>query len=374
MKRAVNYSFLAISLILIAFGILFLANLSAPASLQTFGNTHYYWLHQTYALLIGFVLALIALKVPLRFIQKVAPMLFIINVVLLLAVFLPFFGVKFWGASRWINIGGNTFQPSEFLKITAVLFLAAWLSKKFSHVPTKSWSKRVLSTYDNAIKVLLPFLMFLGIISVILLLQRDLSTLGIVTAALLAVYFIAGTPLWHTVLIVLGEIGSALLLIKVEPYRMQRLLIFLHPETDPLGQGFQLRQSLLAIGSGGILGKGWGMSTQKFGILPQSMSDSVFAILGEETGIVGCTILILLFLFFFWQGIKIAKNASDRFSRLTAVGIMTWLIIQSFMNMSSSLGIWPLAGVPLPFFSYGGSHIMAEMVAIGLLLNISKHG
>jgi len=163
-------------------------------------------------------------------------------------------------------------------------------------------------------------------------------------------------------------------LIIREPYRIQRLLIFLHPETDPLGIGFHLRQSLIAIGSGGIFGKGLGMSTQKFGFLPEAMSDSVFAVLGEETGIIGCSILILLFLLFLFLGFKIAKSSTDKFSKLTAVGITVWIVSQAFINITSTLGLFPISGIPLPFFSYGGSHIISEMIAIGLLLNISKNG
>ena len=373
MKRHINYYFLFISIILIVFGILFLANLSAPSSLQTFGNTSYYLFHQFYALIIGLFLGFLAFKIPLEFIKKIIPVIFLINLVLLVAVFLPFWGVKFWGAQRWINIGGNIFQPSEFLKITSVLYLASWLSKKFKDNQKKGLFVRVKSSYNNFIKFFLPFSLLLVTVSVILFFQKDLSTLAIVTAALLSVYFIAGTPLWHTIFAVLVQIASASVLIKIEPYRVQRLLVFLNPESDPLGKGFQLRQSLLAIGSGGLFGKGWGMSMQKFGILPQSMADSVFAILGEETGIIGSSILIALFLLFFWQGTKIARKSADKFSKMVTTGIMTWLILQVFMNISSSLGIWPLSGIPLPFFSYGGSHLIAEMIGVGLLLNISRN-
>lgn len=374
MKKHINYFFLGLSVVLLTFGIFFLANLSAPASLQIFGNTNYYLFHQLYALLIGLVLGFLAFKIPLNLIKKIIPIVFVVNVILLIVVFLPAIGLEFWGAKRWIKIGGETLQPSEFIKITAVLYLSLWLSKKFSQSPRKSFFTRAKNSYSNFTKVFLPFLLLLAAISLILFFQKDLSTLGIITASLLAVYFVASTPLWHTILTVIGEIGIGLLLIKIEPYRVQRLLIFLNPETDPLGRGFQLRQSLLAIGSGGIFGKGWGMSTQKFGVLPQSMSDSVFAILGEETGIVGCLILITLFLLFFWQGIKIASKSSDNFSRMAAVGIMTWITMQTLMNVASAIGFFPLTGIPLPFFSYGGSHLIAEMIAIGLLLNISKNG
>ena len=254
MKRHINYYFLFISIILIVFGILFLANLSAPSSLQTFGNTSYYLFHQFYALIIGLFLGFLAFKIPLEFIKKIIPVIFLINLVLLVAVFLPFWGVKFWGAQRWINIGGNIFQPSEFLKITSVLYLASWLSKKFKDNQKKGLFVRVKSSYNNFIKFFLPFSLLLVTVSVILFFQKDLSTLAIVTAALLSVYFIAGTPLWHTILAVLVQIASASVLIKIEPYRVQRLLVFLNPESDPLGNGFQLRQSLLAFGSGGLFG------------------------------------------------------------------------------------------------------------------------
>jgi cell division protein FtsW len=162
-------------------------------------------------------------------------------------------------------------------------------------------------------------------------------------------------------------------MVKFEQYRLDRWLIFLHPETDPLGKGFQLRQSLIALGSGGIFGKGLGMSTQKFGYLPQAMSDSVFAIIGEELGIIGATVLIILFILFFWLGLRIAKNSNDKFSKMTAIGIVIWITLQAFVNMASAAGVFPLAGIPLPFFSYGGSHLVTELIGVGLLLNISKN-
>ena len=323
---------------------------------------------------IGLVGGLVVFKLPLGWIKKISLPLLILNLIMLVIVFLPILGAKYWGARRWISVGPITVQPSEFLKISAVLYLSAWLSNKYSEGAKRDWGAVAKRGYDNVVRIFVPFVCLLGIITLILFFQKDMSTLGIIGLSLVAIYFVAGTPLWHTVLLFISGISGALLLIKIEPYRVQRFLVFLHPEADPLGQGFQLKQAILAIGSGGIFGKGLGMSTQKFGFLPQSMSDSIFAIIGEELGLVGCTILILLFVFFFWQCIKIARNSHDSFGKLTAVGIGTWLLLQTFMNIASSLGIFPLAGIPLPFFSYGGSHIIAEMVAIGLLLNISQHG
>jgi cell division protein FtsW len=374
MHRHINYYFLGLSIFLTGFGLLFLSTLSAISSLQIFGNTNYYLFHQLIAVIIGLVFGTIAFKVPLSFLKKIAPILLLINLVALVIVFLPLIGTKLWGASRWLNIGGLSLQPSEFFKVTAIIYLSAWLSNKFTKSSKKGWIVTAKKEYDTFIKAYVPFLIFLATIVVIFYFQRDITTLGIITVTLIVVYFEAGTPLWNTIATITVGIGGALILIIKEPYRFERLLIFLHPETDPLGKGLQLKQSLIALGSGGIFGKGLGMSTQKFGFLPQAMSDSIFAILGEETGIIGCVILISLFLLFIWFGLSIANSSSDTFSKLTAVGLSTWIFFQACINIASTMGLFPLSGIPLPFFSYGGSHIIAELIAVGLLLNISKNG
>ncbi len=373
MKKHINYSLLIVSTVLLTFGVLFLATLSAIASLNAFGNTNYYLFHQLVAVGIGIIAGFCMYKISLDWLKKLALPLLILNLLLLASVFIPLLGSKFWGASRWISIGFITLQPSEFLKITAILYLSAFLSTKFSENVKRGFMAAAKKSYQNGIHVFLPFVFLLLTINGLLFLQKDLSTMSIVAGSLIAIYFIAGTPLWHTALLFVSGIAGALLLVKIEPYRVQRFLVFLHPETDVLGIGYQLKQSLLAIGSGGIFGKGLGMSTQKFGFLPSSMADSIFAIIGEELGIIGCVLLILLFIFFFWQCVRIAKSSTDKFSKLTVVGICTWILSQAFMNIASTLGIFPLAGIPLPFFSYGGSHIIAELIAIGLLLNISKN-
>lgn len=374
MNKHFNYPLFFLAGFLVIFGFLFLSILSAPSSLKQFDTTNYYFIHQLlYGLLPGLILSVIVFKLPLPFIKKIAPWLLLANLLVLSLVFLPLFGFKFWGAKRWINLGFFSFQPSEFLKITAVLYLSAWLSERVSENAQKGWINTAKNTYSNLIYIFLPFLVFLGIISVILILQPDISTLGIIGLTLVAVYFSAKTPLWHTFSIAAFSAGALALLIKFEPYRLDRLRVFFNPELDPLGKGFQVKQSLIALGSGGFFGKGLGMSTQKLGFLPQAMTDSVFAILGEELGITGGVVLIALFVLFFWLGLKVAKNSNDRFSKLTVIGITFWITLQTFVSIASSVGIFPLAGIPLPFFSYGGSHIVTEFIAIGLLLNISKN-
>lgn len=373
MKKHLDYFLFFLVAIMAIFGFMFLACLSAPASMQRFGNTNYYLLHQFYGLLLAIAAGFFAYKISLHFLKKWAPLLVLLNIGFLFLVFLPGIGSKIYGASRWINLGGFTIQPSEFLKITAILYLSAWITSKLSEANVSDWKSITKKGYHNIIYIFVPFLFFLGLIATALYFQRDASTLGIISLTLLALYFSARTPLWHTLLILFSGAGILLFLIKFEPYRLNRWLIFLHPDTDPLGMGFQLRQSLISLGSGGVFGKGLGMSTQKFGFLPQAMSDSIFPIIGEELGIIGCAAIIISFILLFWAGIRIARNSNDKFSKMIAIGIVVWITLQAFINISSSAGIFPLAGIPLPFFSYGGSHILAEMIGIGLLLNISKN-
>ncbi|MGA2417654.1 MAG: putative peptidoglycan glycosyltransferase FtsW [Candidatus Staskawiczbacteria bacterium] len=373
MKKHFNYFLFFLIVFTIGFSFLFFACLSASSSLQKFGNTNYYLFHQLlFGLLPAVILGFIGYKISLRFLKKWAFWLFLLNLFALFLVFLPKIGSKVGGASRWIGIGSITLQPSEFLKITAILYLSAWIASKLSEANVSDWKSITKKGYHNIIYILVPFAIFLGIIAVALYFQSDISTLGIIAITLLVLYFSAKTPLWHTLLIIVSGVIILFCLIKFEPYRFDRWFIFLHPGADPLGKGRQLSQSLISLGSGGIFGKGLGMSVEKF-ILPQAMSDSIFAIIGEEFGIVGCVALIAIFILFFWLGIQIAKNTNDKFSKMTAIGIVVWITFQAFVNMASVAGIFPLAGIPLPFFSYGGSHLAVELFGIGLLLNISKN-
>lgn len=374
MKHHVNYYLLALVIFLVGFGILFLATLSSLTSLNFFGNTNHYLFRHLARVAGGLVLCFIFFKIPLHVLKKAAPYLLLANLVFLVATFIPMFGESIKGATRWFSIGGFSFQPSEFLKITAILYLASLIATRFTEDARRGLIGVTKKGYENFIKVFLPFLILLGFISAILILQPDISTLGIIAITLVAIYFVAGTPIWHMLALVgAGSLGG-FLLIYFKTYRLERLLVFLHPELDPLGIGYQMKQSLIAIGSGGIFGKGIGMSVQKFGFLPEAMSDSVFAILGEETGIIGCTILILAFVAFFYLGYKISTEATDKFSKLTALGVTFLITFQAFLNITSTIGLFPLSGLPLPFFSYGGSHLIAELIGVGLLLNISRNG
>ena len=185
-------------------------------------------------------------------------------------------------------------------------------------------------------------------------------------------YFLSDTPIYHTILIILTGIAGLFILIKIAPYRLNRFFVFLKPDIDPMGIGYQVKQALIAIGSGGILGQGFGESLEKLRFLPHPSSDSIFAVFSQETGFIGSLFLIFLFLIFVWRGFKIAKSHKDKFSQLVAIGISFWIIAQAFINIGSMIRILPLTGIPLPFISYGGSSFIAELIAVGILLNISK--
>jgi len=374
MQRNFNYFLFLVVAFLVVFSFFFFACLSAPTSLQGFGNTTYYLFHQIISgLLPGIALGYAAYKISLPFLKKIAPWLLLSNIVLMFLVFVPKIGFSAGGANRWLNLGFGSLQPAELLKITAILYLSAWIASKLPEKSESNWLTSLKQSSHNFIYIFLPFVAFLGLIFIALYLQRDVSTMGIISLTLLVIYFSSKTPLWHTLAIIGSGLAVLLFIVRFEPYRLSRWMVFLNPSADPLGMGYQTNQALISLGSGGVFGKGLGMSAQKFGFLPESLSDSIFAILGEEIGAIGCIGLIAIFILLFWLGLKIAKNSTDRFSKMTAVGISFWIIFQAFINIASTAGIFPLAGIPLPFFSYGGSHLVSELIGIGLLLNISRN-
>jgi cell division protein FtsW len=370
--------------ILIILGILILVGISAPLAQHKLGDPTYFLFHQIlFGIIPGIIAGFIFYKIPLPILKKYSPGLLLLNIFFLALVFVPFIGVSSAGASRWINLGFASFQPSEFLKITFILYLASWLASKHKNTNNNKKSRfydskeKILSLTLNQIfaalsKTFLPFITILGFIGILLIQQPDTSTLGLIAIVAGIMYFSIGTPVWHSILIFLIGTGSLAFLIKTSTYRMSRFMVFLNPETDLMGKGYQLKQSIIAIGSGGIFGIGLGMSRQKFVFLPQSMSDSIFSIFAEETGLIGCLILISLFLLFLWRSFRLAKATSDQFMLLVCVGISSWIVIQAFINIGAMAGIFPLTGIPLPFISYGGSHIIAELIGVGILLNISK--
>jgi len=333
------------------FGVLMVYNASVVEAFQIFSDKYYFLKLQSLWFVFGALALLATTFTPLAFLKKIAPIALLINILLLIVVLIPGIGSSLHGARRWINIAGFTLQPTELIKLTLTLYLAAWLDKD---------------------KPLWPFLVILGVILGLIMLQPDLGTTIVVIATAVSVYYASGAPLLH--LSLLGVLGllSGTGLILLSPYRKERLLTFLNPTRDPLGSSYHIRQALIAIGSGGLWGLGLGQSRQKYQFLPQVTTDSIFAIIAEELGFFGAGLLILVLFAIVLRAFKIARLAPDNFTRLLSLGIASWIGIQILINISAMLALLPLTGVPLPFISYGGSSLIVILAGIGLLLNISR--
>jgi len=345
---------------LLVFGLVALSSAGIAISQSRFGDPYYFFKHQLFfGVLPGLALMYFVQKIDYHFWKKFAFLFFAANLFLLILVFIPGLGLRFQGASRWISLGWFSFQPSEMLKLSIILYLAAWLE-----------SKREKSA--DFFEGFIPFIAIVGIVGFLIIKQPDMGTLGTIVLIAMAIYFMSGARFSHiAAMLGLGAAAFAAL-VKVESYRMGRLMVFLHPELDPRGIGYQINQALLAIGSGGIFGLGLGHSRQKFNYLPEPVGDSIFAIIAEEIGLIGAGALVLLFVFFAMRGLKIAKKAPDTFGRLVAVGITSWVVFQALINISAISGLIPLTGITLPFVSYGGTSLIFLMIGVGILLNISK--
>ena len=361
-KHTPDFILLTICCILVFVGVLILASVSSSFSLQRTGTSFYFLNHQLLVgLLPGLLFGAIAFVLPLSFFKKWSFVFLLFTIILLALVFIPGIGGGPESAHRWIYVGSFSFQPSELLKLTFILYMASWLATHVS-LPKKESFKQTL----------VPFAVIMTIVSAFLILQPDISTLGVIAATSLTMYFLSGTPLWHTIALIGFGFASLAALIITKPYRWHRLEVFLDPSFDPLGKGYQLKQALIGIGSGGLFGTGLGLSFQKFGVLPEPISDSIFAVFAEEVGFVGSVFLLLLFIVFVWRVFVIARRVPDRFASLAASGIGVWIFLQAGIHIGAMLGLVPLTGIPLPFISYGGSALFSELLAMGILLNISK--
>lgn len=361
-KGTIDYVLLLIVGAIVLFGLVMLLSASAPSGYAQFGDSYYFLKHQIIFGLIPGIGALIAFsRIPYTFWQKHAWNLLILSIVLLVLVFIPGLSAGIGSAHSWISIGGVfSLQPSEIVKLTFLFYLAAWLAQRDKH--------RVADVHAG----FLPFVGVLGTIVILMILQPDVGTMSIIAAMSLVVYFVAGAPLTHVFSLILAGVASLFLLITLAPYRAARFTTFLHPELDPQGIGYHINQALLAIGSGGVLGLGYGHSRQKFQYLPEVSGDSIFAIISEEMGLIVSVLFMGLFILLLWRILHIAKHSSDDFGKYVVVGIGAWLVIQAFVNIGSMVALMPITGVPLPFVSYGGTSLAISLAAIGVVLNVSK--
>ncbi len=309
---------------------------------------------------LGFIALVIARAIPLAWFKVSAPYLYAGTLLFTALVFIPGIGVHAGGATRWINLGFTTVQPAEFLKIGFVLALAWWLAPR----------SRQLA---NPKKGLIPFVALIALPSILLLAQPNTSTTLLILATGMVMYICAGAPWRDFGILVLCTVVALGVIILVRPYVLERIKTFIHPSNNSLTSGYQIQQSLIAIGSGGLLGKGFGQSVEKFNYLPEPEGDSIFAVFAEETGFVGAAILLALFIGLAARGIVIAGNSHDLFGGLVALGFSFIIILQAFINIGAMLGIIPLTGLPLPFISHGGTSLMAMLIMCGIILNVASH-
>lgn len=347
-------SLFLITLTLSILGIFILYESSSYTALLHLSDRYYFIKNQSIWLFLGIILAIVTSRIKRSFLHTISLPLLVFSILLLLVVFLPGIGLELKGAHRWINFGFFVFQPSELLKVSLTLYLAAWLSVKEKGR-------------------LLAFLILMGTCGGLVLLQPDLSTTFIIVVMSVTVYFVSGASVKEMAMIFL--IFAVLIggLIGAKPYRVARLTSFQNFDHSQVSaSSYHLNQIVIALGAGGLTGVGFGNSTQKYAYLPENTTDSIFAIFAEEAGFIGSLLLIGMYVLQMYLGIVIASRATDPFGKFLAAGITIFLAIQTFLNIASQAILIPLTGVPLPFISYGGSAMMINYISIGLLMNISR--
>ena len=312
-----------------------------------------------FAFVPGLILLWVFSRIDYRRFRLVAVYIFIAAIILNLLLFIPHLGFGYNGAVRWFNIPGLSFQPSELLKIASIIYFAMWLSSVKEDI--KTWRLG-----------LLPIIVIIGIVAALCLMQKDTDTFFIIASSLFLMYFSAGGKISHiATLVVVGILVLGAVAFS-RPYVMQRIETLLDYSGNSLTTSYQIQQSLIAVGSGGISGRGLGQSIQKFGDLPEPVGDSIFAVAAEEFGFIGSVVLLGLFMFFVMRMLKIARYADKSFGSYIVVGIASYIFIQAFVNIGAMIGLLPLSGIPLPFVSQGGTALILLFVEVGIVFNISR--
>lgn len=350
-KNSVDLTLLTIVALLVVLGLVFVYDVSVIQAFRDFGDSYYYIRQQLIWAILGLFSAFFFANFNFGNLRKFSAIFFILSLASLVAVFIPGLGTEAGGAHRWLNLQFFTVQPAEILKLSAVLYFATFFEKKPD--------LRMLLIVLFAVSFIMGFL------------QKDLGSTVVLVSTLILLYVSAGGSLWQILVSVPLFLLAFILLIVTSEYRKKRVFAFLDPFSDPQGFTYHISQILVALGSGSILGLGLGQSRQKF-YIPEVTTDSIFAVIGEEMGIVGGILVISLFTIFTIRGFKIAANSTDKFGQILASGITCWIGIQAIINLGSMVSLFPLTGVPLPFISYGGSALVANLTAVGILLNISK--
>lgn len=360
MSKSPDRTFATITLLLVGIGFFIFISALLGLMARDSGLFSAIAINQSISLVVGLTLFYGASRIRYTVWNKYAFFIFLVGLIGTTLVFVPYIGFEHAGAHRWLNIFGFSVQPAEILKFAFVLYLAAWYAMVRQGVTTIKYG-------------LGPLAGLLAMAGVVLALQPDYGTFIILSATGISMFFVAGGSWKHIASIIAGGLLILTLVGIFVPYINDRIRTFIDPGRDPQGASYQIKQSLIAIGSGQIVGRGFGQSIQKFNYLPEPVGDSIFAVFAEEWGFVGSSLLILLFVAFLLRGYRIARNAPTIFSRLVVVGFITMITTQSFINIGSMLGVFPLTGDPLVFVSQGGTSLVMVLVASGIVLNISKY-
>lgn len=357
-KKWPDFILLFTVLALILSGLIMILSASSVKAEQLFSNSYYFFANQLKYLAVALILSAVIYKFKYKKLKNMAPYLLLMSLAALLLVLIPGLGKMAGGSRRWLPLGPVNFQPSELAKLAIVIYLAAYIDKNKDKM-------------RNFKKGILPPLFVIGLIAFLILMEPDLGTAVTLGAVAAAMIFIGGIKISYFIILAVISILLSLGAIIAEPYRRQRLFTFLNPWQDPLDSGYHIIQSLLALGSGGLFGVGAGNSHQKFLYLPEPGTDFIFAVLGEEFGLVGTLFIIFLYFLLAWRGLKIAIRVDDTFGSMLAVGITSMIIIQALINMAVVTSLMPVTGITLPLISYGGSSLVINLMALALLLNIS---
>ena len=360
-KKPFDFIIFITVLVLLSLGTIMVFSSGAPHAYNYMhGDTYYFLKKQLLYAPIGLLGMFIAMNFDYRKLGKLSPLLILGSIGMLLLVFIPGLGQELNGSRRWINILGNSIQPSEFAKLSIILFLSFSLSK----------SKDKVKSFFTG---LLPYLILIGVFSILLMLEPHLSCTIIIALVSSIILISAGAKLSHFGLMAAPAAGLLMVLVMTSEYRLKRLVSFMNPWSDPQGGGWQVVQSLYAIGSGGLFGRGLGKSLQKFLYIPEPYNDFILAVLAEELGFIGVATVLLLFMVFIWRGVKVAMTSPDMFGSLVAIGITSLIAVQVVINVAVVTSSMPVTGMPLPFFSYGGTSLVFLLFEVGILLNISRY-
>lgn len=360
-KRDIDTTLLLVAVTLTCIGVVMVYSSSAIMAAEKFNDGFYFLKRQMIYALVGFLLMIAATYFKYQNWRGIAVLSLLASIVLLSLVFVPGFGVRVGGAMRWLRLPGLTLQPAELVKLGLVLYLAHSLTRKKEKVRSLT-------------KGYLPYMIVLAILLGILLLQPDLGSAMIIAGVALSMLMVAGVRWLYILPTVLMSLPVLYFLVMQVDYRRRRIMAFLDPWDDPFDTGFQIIQSLVAFGKGGVLGQGLGIGEQKLFYLPEAHTDFIFSVIGEELGLVGVVVVTALFLMVILRGIRIALNCQDPFGRNLAFGLTMLLGLEAFVNVSVCMGLLPTKGLALPFISYGGTSLVVSLIAVGILLNISSSG